>query len=89
MNEQQRGPLPPGLGESVLTMYTIFWSPLDHPGRFIVRGFDVVRGLSEPQPHHVFLTCDSLERARECIPRGLYCLARDPSDHPSVVETWT
>jgi hypothetical protein len=74
--------------DDVLTMFTIFRSPADYPGKFVLRGFDVIRGQAEPRPHAVHVVCDSLEQVRACVPSGLYCIGREPGDHESVVETW-
>lgn len=75
-----------GGGVSALMMYTIFDHPDDFPDHFVVRHFQVAGG--EPQPLG-FQLAHSLEEARAMVPaRADYCLGRDPSDHPNIVETW-
>jgi len=78
----------PERDRDTLTMFTIFEKPKDYPDKFVVRGFDVERGNPEPHPHAVHIVCNSLEEARSAVPSGLYCIARSPEDHQSVVETW-
>lgn len=77
-----------GVNEPVLTMWQIFYSPLDYPGLYVVRGFDIVRGLTEPVPREHKEVAICLEDARHLVPRGLYRLERSERDHESVVETW-
>lgn len=74
---------------SVLSMWTIFYSPRDCPGAYCVRRFDVVRGQPEPVPApHALGPFVFLETARAAVPPYLHRLPRNPGDHPSVVETW-
>jgi hypothetical protein len=71
-------------------MYTIYRSPDDHPGRFVVRRFSIVAGSTEPigDPEPMFIG-SSLEAACEAIPlEADACLDRNPDDAPSIVETW-
>jgi hypothetical protein len=69
-----------------LTIWTIYQSPADHPGKFVVRAYDatsagpVVRAESE--------VCDTLAQARTRVPCGLYWMNRNPVDDPTIVETW-
>lgn len=66
--------------------YTIYFSPDDKPGAFVVRRFLLANGASTPTAD--VRVCGSLEEAREAVPGGLICFARSPEDQPSVVETW-
>jgi hypothetical protein len=75
-----------GSGDDPLWTWTIFWSPLDFPGWFVVRRFDIHPG--EARPHQVGGLAASLAEAREMVPRWLHRFAPQPGDHPSVVETW-
>lgn len=70
----------------VLHMWTIFDRPADHPGHFVVRGFDVTR--DGPVATDDIQLADSLDEARRLVPRGLYCMPRSPGDEPQIVETW-
>jgi len=69
--------------------YTIYFSPNDAPGEYIVRRFDISRG-PEPVPLEVLGIVTTLRAARELVPwaaRNVCCI-RDASDPPAVVETW-
>lgn len=68
-----------------LCTWTIFDSPDDAPGWFVLRMF---RGETPATPALQFKT---LEEAREILLRlypNMVCLPRSPNDHPSVIETW-
>jgi hypothetical protein len=65
-------------------------SPDDHPGRYVVRRFEIRPGVAEPigDPEPMFVG-RTLAAAREAIPpEAGACLHRSPSDPPSIVETW-
>lgn len=72
----------------VLTIWVIYYGPLDHPGKYVVRGHNVIRGQPEPVPHKLALTCDTLEQARRLLPPDLHRIDRHPCDEPEIVETW-
>ena len=74
--------------EDVLTMFTIYLSPMDYPGQFVVREFAIRAGQQPAPAAEPLCVVDTLEEARASIPRGMYPLGRDPGDHESVVETW-
>lgn len=74
--EEARKHLPP--------IWTVYDHPEDFPDKFVVR---VAYGLiKEPQSS----AHDSLQDARESIwsRGGSFCLGRDPSDAPCIVESW-
>lgn len=74
--------------KNMLSMWTIFDRPKDHPDGHIARCFLTGSGLLEPMPTTSAITGE-LETIRESMLLcGLYCLTRDPNDHPNVVETW-
>jgi hypothetical protein len=74
-----------------LPIYTIFDSPLDHPGKFVVR-MSLVGGLGappEPIVTNVMVIVDTLEQARKVLePCGLVCKPRAKRDPRQIVETW-
>jgi hypothetical protein len=75
-----------------LSMFTVYDSPADYPGRFVVRRFTIGRGSDNhdpvPDPEPMFVGPD-LESARDAIPLSAdACLHRSPEDEPSIVETW-
>ena len=74
--------------KGALSMWTIFDRPLDYPDGHIARCFLTGGGYTEPMATADAITGE-LETIRESMLLcGLYCLTRDPNDHPSVVETW-
>lgn len=80
-------PLPLELFMDSLYVYTIYRSPKDYPGKFVVRRHAIVAGgvHPEPDPDAVVTT---LVRARKALPAGLYNMGRDPRDEPQIVESW-
>lgn len=72
------------MGRADLLLWTIFRSPLDHPGKFVARPYSV-RGAG---PLAVHLLAEDLAGIRALVPPGLVQLDRDPGDDPVIVETW-
>jgi hypothetical protein len=73
-----------------LFMYTIYFSPLDVPGKFVVRRFEI-RPLQrgEPVPLDVLAITTTLDEARDALPPDCGAMfPRQHDDHPSVIETW-
>jgi hypothetical protein len=70
-----------------LRIWTIYKSPLDHPGRFVVRPW-IITPYSDPVAESVFTCHDTLTAARAAIPAGKFKMVRDPTDDPQIVETW-
>lgn len=73
-----------------LPMWTIYASPADFPGRYVVRRSVIGQGgrmRMDPAPSFVG---PSLDAARDSLPheRGLVCMVRAPSDPPQIVEVW-
>jgi len=65
-----------------LSLWTVYDSPSDYPGRFVARRFELNR------PTRLVLVASSLEGVRRLLPPGLYCLPRLPGDEPHIVEVW-
>lgn len=73
-----------------LPMYTIYESPLDFPGKFVVRRHLVDADGSRPDAEPLCVA-DSLDSARALLLAnvpGLACLGRHVEDEPQIVETW-
>lgn len=71
----------------VMHTYTIFERPDDYPDGYVVRRFDILRGGDIRLGPAVCVA--SLELARAEIPGHLdLCCAPEPTDDPSIVETW-
>jgi len=68
-----------------LRMWTIYFNPSDHPGRWVVRGWSVGQATVPDVGCAVVATLDD---ARAIVPPGLACIPRDLGDDPSIVESW-
>lgn len=66
--------------------YNIFFNPEDFPGKYVVRGWTA--HMDHTVHDREAEVVDSLELAREKVPKGLVYLARYPTDVPSLVEAW-
>lgn len=74
--------------EEAMRVYTIYFDPLDYPGAYVVRGSTVTEGKVS-HDRSVQGVADSLEAARELVPKGFDTLfPRQPSDEPQIVECW-
>lgn len=74
--------------EPVMRAYTITFDPIDVPGKYVLRQFDIHPGM-EPVPGPVLQIADTLEQARAALPpEADVRFARSPEDDPVVVETW-
>ena len=72
-----------------LTVWVIYYSPLDSPGKYVLRGQDIAPGQTEPVSQSGRLVRDTLEEVREPLrQRGLHRMIRHPDDDPTIVETW-
>ena len=74
---------------SMIEIFTIYESPSDHPGRFVLRRWHTHFGgqgiYFDKEPIAVV---DQLEEARKNVPSGCHRLDRSPEDDPVIVETW-
>ena len=71
----------------VLSMWTIYDKPTDHPYAFVARRFEV--GTAGVVATDNIIIASQVETLRECMrDRGLTCLERDPLDDPKIVEVW-
>lgn len=72
-----------------LELWTIYEHPSDFPHDFVLRR-SVVLNLPPRVVHDAEPTAltDTLEEARSYLPRGLFCLGREPADDPVIVEVW-
>lgn len=77
----------PKLPEGILVVWVVFERPSDFPNKFVVRrqGATKTGVIAEAAP---FAVVDTLEEAREAVPRHLFRLDRHPEDVPCLVETW-
>ena len=70
----------------VLTLWVIYESPSDYPGKIVVRRrHSTFRAVNIDLEAWVF---DSITEARTAIPEGLYNTGRYDMDDSAVVEVW-
>lgn len=74
------------VSEGALTVWTVYVNPLDHPGKWVLRGFNVAGGGAVPHEHCV--VADSLEEVRAAVPPGLVRLPPSEHDEPHIFESW-
>ncbi|WP_341285192.1 hypothetical protein [Priestia megaterium] len=65
-----------------LPVITVFYNTLDIPNKYAARLLDA------NQPTNVVVIKDTLDEIRNIIPPHYTCLNRDPSDPPTMIETW-
>ncbi len=65
--------------------YNIYEHPLDAPNQYVVRRFEILPGQVIPQEA---LYTNTLEQARDLVPKGLVRVPRSKDDPPFFVETW-
>ncbi len=66
----------------VFPIFTVFHSPKDFPGKYVVRLFD------GKAPTRLLSVKDTLEEARQTIPPLFKRVDRSPTDNPAIVEIW-
>lgn len=62
--------------------FTVFKSPKDYPGKYVVRLFDGTK------PTRLITLSDTLEAARKTIPPDFIHTPRSDKDEAHIVETW-
>ena len=73
-----------------LYSWTIYYDPVDHPGKYVVRRHTLDRGI-EPIPATKCTVHDTLDEARLACPIVQRCMVRfpqGPHDPPKIVETY-
>jgi hypothetical protein len=73
--------------DDLLTIWVIYHSPSDFPGKWVLRGQDALPGRVV-RPHANGFICETLEQARKHVPPGLAMLTRHPDDDPVIYEVW-
>ena len=70
-----------------LSCFTIYVSPRDFPGFFVLREHVIADGKVVPagEPRCV---SRALDEVRQAVPPGLYCIGRSRADEPQILETW-
>lgn len=71
----------------MMTIWTIYHSPSDYPGKWVLRAFDVT--ADGHQAREECVVADSLEAVRAALPRGRVSIGRMRGDDPAIYECWT
>lgn len=69
-----------------MTLWVVYDSPTDCPGKYVARMFVVAGGESRATAY--VLHGPTLDAVRGLLPPGLYRLPRHDDDEPHIVETW-
>jgi hypothetical protein len=76
--------------KTVMRCYAIYDHPTDYPNHWVVRGWEVIDGLKEPQPDAEPILCEDVEEARnhvrKLLPYALLIDTKDPDPH--LFEVW-
>lgn len=67
--------------------FAIYFNSIEYPGKFAVRRWQIEKDAVEPQPYEA-VAFDTLAQARASLVPALRRVARDPTDDPSLIETW-
>jgi hypothetical protein len=70
----------------ILTIWTVYDRPRDHPTGFIARRFEIDDGKASPTGTTLTGPLDLIRESFTSA--GLVRLPRDASDEPQVVESW-
>jgi hypothetical protein len=71
----------------MVVMWTVYFNPDDHPDKYVVRGWDVTEYGSRPHDVPIAVT-DTLQQARQAVPRGCVRLDVAHGDEAEIVESW-
>ena len=75
--------MPKTIYNTGLDIYAVYKNPSDFPGKIVVRKF-----LNDKPSMEPFCVEDTLDEAREKLPKGLFRMDRMPNDDIVIVETW-
>lgn len=70
-----------------MKQYAVYKSPIDYPGKFVVRGFELKMGQVVPEDEPLCVS-DNLLEARKVIPRTFINLGRSADDEECMLEVW-
>ena len=74
--------------EETLEQYAIYDHPSDYPNNFVVRRWEVVRGVPVAMPCGNPVLTETLEAARAVVPPGFVNIGRFENDDPVILEVW-
>lgn len=70
--------------------YTIYASPSDYPGQYVVRRWVIEGTKITPDPEPLIVTQNVGEARRKILEQdpGLVCFGHDFESDPAILETW-
>ena len=71
----------------ILDMWVVYEHPADFPDKYVVRRWTIMSN-APPLASADRSLHDTLDEAREAMPRGLYNLKRLVGDDPAIKEVW-
>jgi hypothetical protein len=69
------------------TVWTIYRGPKDYPGRWVMRGYEILPGVGV-QAHDACVVAATLDEVRSKVPAGTRRVGRAPEDCPVIYECW-
>lgn len=69
-------------------MWTVYFSPTDFPGKWVVRQSWIWPGGQIQQAENPAIVAKSLAEARKVIPKGLVRTDRHAEDDIVIIEVW-
>lgn len=69
-----------------LIIWTIYKSPSDYPGKWVLRGHEVGSGTVKPRTHAII--SETYAGIIDILPPGLHRLPNDDHDDPAIYESW-
>ena len=78
--------------EVILTQWVLYHSPLDFPGKWVIRRCEIQRGNPEPQFTSDHRVADTREEVLDHLTEeldGMVFLQRSPGDQRSIVGVFT
>jgi hypothetical protein len=71
-----------------LTLWTIYRHPSDYPGKWVMRGHEIVSSAGIVRSHDACIVATTLDEIRSYVPPGTRCVGRAPQDNPNIYECW-
>lgn len=78
--------------DAILTQWVLFHSPLDFPGKWVIRRCEIQRGNPQPVMTLDFRVADTREEVLDHLTEeldGMVFLPRHPDDHKSIAGVFT
>lgn len=74
-------------GYKAFPIFAVYEHPKECKDKYVVRMWQIIRGVPTPVPTQYCLVKDTLEECRDALPAGLFRF-KDANADPVIVETW-